>query len=72
MSKKNAAPTQKPQSVVREDLFKGKPVLTLARSADDKYPVRFGLAKAGLILEHVEDIKAFQAKHSKQEASAAA
>ena len=71
MSKKNVAPTQK-QSQSRESEFKGKPVLGLYRSEGDTYPVRFGLGKAALILAHVEDIKAFQDKHSKQHAPAAA
>ncbi len=69
MSKKNEA---KKDSQAREEEFKGKPVLGLYRSADDTYPLKFGLSKAGLILAHVEEIKAFQAKHSGKEASATA
>ncbi len=69
MTKKNEA---KKDSQAREEEFKGKPVLGLYRSADDKYPLKFGLSKAGLILAHVEEIKAFQAKHEKKEVPAAA
>jgi hypothetical protein len=39
--------------------FKGNMVITLKRSEDDKYPFTFGLSKAKLILEHLEDIKKF-------------
>ena len=60
------------QSLAREEEFKGKPVLGLYRSEGDKYALKFGLAKAGLILAHVEDIKAFLAKHPKQAAPVAA
>lgn len=57
----------KPQGEVRETEFKGKPVLALYRSDGDKYPlIKFGLAKAGLILAHVEAIKTFHAKGQKQ------
>ncbi len=69
MTKKNEA---KKESQAREGEFKGKPVLGLYRNEGDKYPFQFGVAKAGLILAHVEEIKAFQAKHGKQEATAAA
>lgn len=61
----------KQQSQAQESEFKGKPVLALHRSEGDKYPLRFGLAKAGLILAHVEEIRAFVGKHRKATASAA-
>ena len=68
MTKKNEA---KKESQARQEEFKGKPVLGLYRSAYDKYPLRFGLVKAGLILAHVEEIKAFLAGHKEQAAPAA-
>jgi hypothetical protein len=76
MSKKNAVPTQNEaapaKGVVSKGEYKGKPVLSLLRNAEDKKPLRFGLVKAGLILAHLDDIKSFRAKHAKQEATAAA
>ena len=54
---------EKQQSKVVESQFKGKPVLALHRHEGDKSPLRFGLVKAGLILENVDAIKAFRAKH---------
>ena len=53
------------KSEAREGEFKGKPVLSLHRHAQDARPVRFGLVKAGLILRHVDDIRAFLTKHAR-------
>lgn len=39
--------------------YKGKPLLVLKRSEDDKYPFSFGMSKAKLILENIEEIKKF-------------
>ena len=39
--------------------FKGNKVIVLKRDENDKYPFSFGLAKAKLILQHIEDIKKF-------------
>ncbi|MDE1977261.1 MAG: hypothetical protein KGI84_08385 [Elusimicrobia bacterium] len=67
MTKKNDV-----QSRAKEEEFKGKPVLGLYRNEGDKYPLKFGLAKAGLILANMEAIKTFCAKHEKQEVPATA
>ncbi len=45
--------------------FKGNAVITLKRSEDDKYGFTFGVSKAKLLLEHIEDIKQFVATHDK-------
>jgi hypothetical protein len=50
--------------------FKGKPLLILKRNEDDKYPFSFGLGKARMIVEHLEDIKKFVEDH-KQEGTGA-
>ena len=39
--------------------YKGRPILVLKRSEEDKYPMSFGLGKAKLILENYEAIKEF-------------
>lgn len=39
--------------------YKGRPVLVLKRSEDEKFPFSFGLAKAKMILENIEEIKKF-------------
>lgn len=50
--------------MVERSEFKGKPVLIMRRSEDDKYPFTFGLSKARLILENIEEIKKFVAENS--------
>jgi hypothetical protein len=44
--------------------FKGKPIMILKRSEDDKFPFSFGLSKAKLLLENIEEIKKFVADNS--------
>ncbi len=53
--------------MVERSEFKGKPVLIMKRSEDDKYPFTFGLSKARLILENLEEIKRFVEENSKDE-----
>jgi hypothetical protein len=48
-----------------ESEYKGNPMLVLTQGPEDRFPFQFGLKKAKLILEHLEDIKAFVTKHSK-------
>ena len=50
---------------VEESEFKGNKVLVLRNQPDDKYPFTFGLAKAKMILEAIDDIKAFVSKNDK-------
>jgi len=50
---------------VEFDEYNGNPVIILRRDKDDNYPFRFGLRKAQLILEHIEDIKTFVKENSK-------
>ena len=44
--------------------YKGKPLIVIKRSEDDKYPFSFGLSKARLILENIEEIKKFVEENS--------
>lgn len=46
--------------------FKGKPVLILKRSEEDKYPFSFGLSKARLVLENIEEIKKFVEENNQE------
>jgi len=39
--------------------FKGNPIIKLMRSEEDKYPFSFGLGKAKLILDNIDDIQKF-------------
>jgi hypothetical protein len=49
---------------VEESEFKGNAMLVLKQAEDDKFPFQFGIKKAKLILEHIEEIKKFVDKHS--------
>ena len=42
--------------------YKGHKLIVLKRSEEDKYPFQFGKAKAKLIVENIEAIKAFAAE----------
>jgi len=46
-------------SIVERGEYKGKALLILKRSEDDQYPFSFGLGKAKLILDNIEEIKKF-------------
>jgi hypothetical protein len=48
--------------------FKGKPTLVLKRSEDEKFPFSFGVTKAKMILENIEEIKKFVAENDKEQA----
>lgn len=45
--------------------FKGRPMLVLKRSEDEKFPFSFGLTKAKMILDHIEDIRKFVQENEK-------
>jgi len=45
--------------MVERSEFKGKPILILKRDKDDPYPFSFGVSKAKLILDHLEEIERF-------------
>ncbi len=45
--------------MINKSEFKGRPVIQLLRTEDDSFPFSFGLGKAKLILENLEDIKQF-------------
>jgi hypothetical protein len=46
--------------------YQGKPVIELKKDAGDRYPFSFGLAKAKLILENIEEIRRFAAKYGEK------
>lgn len=48
---------------VKEDNYKGNPLLVL--NADSKWPFQFGISKAKAILENLDAIRDFVAKHEK-------
>lgn len=50
-------------SIVSESEYKGNPMLVIKNSEEDKFPFQFGLKKAKLILENIENIKQFVEKY---------
>ena len=50
---------------VEFDEYNGNPVIILKRDENDVYPFRFGVRKAQIILDHIEDIKKFVNKNTK-------
>ena len=52
-------------AIVEESEYKGNPMIVLKNSEEDRFPFQFGVKKAKLVLEHVEDIKKFVEKHDK-------
>ncbi|OGP14757.1 MAG: hypothetical protein A3F89_01555 [Deltaproteobacteria bacterium RIFCSPLOWO2_12_FULL_50_11] len=54
-------------AIVEESEYKGNPVIVLKNNEDDRYPFTFGLKKAKLVLEHIEDIKKFVEKNDKEQ-----
>lgn len=51
--------------MVERSEYKGKPILVIKRNEEDKYPFSFGLSKAKLILENLEEIKKFAEEDGK-------
>lgn len=51
-------------SEVSESEYKGNPMLVIKQNPEDKFPFQFGVKKAKLILEQIEAIRQFVAKHS--------
>ncbi len=49
-----------------ESEFKGNPMLVLRQDAEDRFPFQFGLKKAKLVLEHIDEIQKFVNKYSKE------
>jgi len=52
-------------SIVTESEYKGNPMIVIKNSEEDKFPFQFGLKKAKLVIENIEEIKKFVEKHDK-------
>lgn len=50
--------------MIERSEYNGKPIIILRRDENDKFPFSFGLAKARLILENIEEIKKFVAENT--------
>jgi hypothetical protein len=45
--------------MIKRGEYQGKPVISLIRAENDKFPFTFGAAKAKLILANLDEIKKF-------------
>lgn len=50
--------------MVERSEYKGKPIMVIKRDEQDKFPFSFGVNKAKLMLENIEEIKKFVAENS--------
>lgn len=51
-------------SIAAESQYNGLPLFVIKATPDDKFPFKFGVKKAELILRHLDDLKAFIRKHA--------
>ncbi len=50
--------------MIEKGEYKGKPIMIIRRNEEDKYPFSFGVSKAKLMLENIEEIKKFVEENS--------
>jgi hypothetical protein len=53
-------------AIVEFGEFKGNKMIILKRSSEDPYPFQFGVSKATLVIEHIEDIRKFVEENKKK------
>jgi len=53
--------------MVERTEYKGKPVMTIRRDENDKFPFSFGITKAKMILENIEEVKRFVEDNTKSD-----
>jgi len=52
-------------SFTTESEFKGNKMIVIKNNEEDKFPFQFGVKKAKLIVENIEEIKKFVKKYDK-------
>lgn len=52
-------------SVVRESEYNGKPLFEIARDEKDNFGFKFGVKKARMILDHLNEIRTFVEKNDR-------
>jgi len=53
--------------MVERSEFRGNPLIILKRDENDRFPFSFGLTKARLIVDNIEEIKKFVEENSNKE-----
>jgi hypothetical protein len=54
-------------SIFEESEFKGNPMIVIKNDEEDKYPFQFGVKKAKLVVENIEEVKKFVEKYDKNQ-----
>ena len=55
------------ESYIELDEYKGNKIIRIFRNEDDQYPFSFGLRKAKLVVENIDDIKEFIKNQEEEE-----
>lgn len=50
-------------SIIEESEFKGNKMIVIKMNEEDKYPFQFGVKKAKMVVENIEEIKKFVEKY---------
>lgn len=45
--------------IVEKSEYRGKPIIIIKKTAEDRFPFSFGLTKAKMIVESIDEIKKF-------------
>jgi hypothetical protein len=53
--------------IIEKTEYKGQPVIVLKRNENDRYPFSFGLGKARMIVEAIDEIKKFVKENENKE-----
>jgi uncharacterized protein YgiM (DUF1202 family) len=53
-------------AIIEESEFKGNKMIVIKNTEDDQYPFQFGVKKAKLVIENIDEIKKFVEKYDKQ------
>ncbi len=51
------------------DEYKGRAMMVIANGPTDRFPFKFGLKKAKMVVEHIEDIKKWVAEQEALQAT---
>lgn len=49
--------------MIKESEYNGSPVVEFRKDEEDRFPFSFGVRKAKIILEHIEELKTFVEEH---------
>jgi len=56
-------------AIVEESEYKGNPMIVLKRNDEDRYPFQFGLSKAKLVVDSIDQIRDWVEKEEARQAN---